>query len=230
MTESQSTADTAPLPEELLEALEQAAAQGNAQAQYRLAVMYANGDGVPLNYSKAADYLLQAAEQGSAESQRLLAWLYANGYGVEQDYSKARHWFAQAAEGGDAKAQYSLGFMYQTGYYETTPDVKEMLKWYQRSADQGNASAQLALGKLLAEGKQVAQNEEAAFQWLTLAIMHGSEAAKKELAMLSARLDSEQLRQFRNNMMQRMMLGGWGGRVGVLGNLQRLQQQSVRLL
>lgn len=197
-----------PLAPELLQALEQAADRGNAQAQYRLAVMYANGDGVPLNYVKAAEWLARAASQGFAEAQRLLAWLHANGYGVEQDYAKARHWFTQAAEGGDAKAQYSLGFMYQSGYYETTPDTRAMLTWYQRAADQGNASAQLALGKLLAEGTQVAQNDEAAFQWLTLAIMHGSEAAKKELAQLSARLSNEQLEQFRNNMMQRMMVGG----------------------
>lgn len=198
----------APLPAELFAALEQAAAQGNAQAQYRLGVLHANGDGVPLNYVKAAQWLNAAAEQGLAEAQRLLAWLYANGYGVDQDYAQARHWFTRAAEGGDAKAQYSLGFMYQTGYYETTPDSREMLKWFQRAADQGNASAQLALGKLLAEGKLVAQNDEAAFQWLTLAIMNGNESAKKELALLSARLEPAQLEQFRNAMMQRMMSGG----------------------
>lgn len=198
----------APLPNELLQALEQAANQGNAQAQYRLGLMHANGDGVPLNYVKAAQWLGAAAEQGLAEAQRLLAWLYANGYGVEQDYSAARHWFTRAAEGGDAKAQYSLGFMYQSGYYETTPDTREMLKWFQRAADQGNASAQLALGKLLAEGTRVAQNDEAAYQWLTLAIMNGNEAAKKELAMLSARLDPAQLEQFRNTMMRQIMSGG----------------------
>ncbi|HEY0719698.1 MAG TPA: tetratricopeptide repeat protein [Gammaproteobacteria bacterium] len=192
----------------LLAALEQSATDRNAQAQFRLGVMYANGDGMPLNYVKAAQWLTAAAEQGLTEAQRLLAWLYANGYGVEQDYAQARHWFTRAAEGGDAKAQYSLGFMYQTGYYETTPDTREMLKWFQRSADQGNASAQLALGKLLADGKRVAQNDEAAFQWLTLAIMNGNESAKKELAMLTARLAPVQLEQFRNTMMQRMMAGG----------------------
>lgn len=192
----------------LLTVLEQSAAKGNAQAQYRLGLLHANGDGVPLNYVKAAEWLTAAAEQDVSEAQRLLAWLYANGYGVEQDYTQARHWFTRAAEAGDAKAQYSLGFMYQTGYYETTPDSREMLKWFQRSADQGNASAQLALGKLLAEGKRVAQNDEAAFQWLTLAIIGGNESAKKELALLSARLDPEQLEQFRHNMMQRMMSGG----------------------
>lgn len=198
----------APLPSEVFAALEQSAVNGNAQAQYRLGVMHANGDGVPLNYVKAAQWLSTAAEQGLAEAQRLLAWLYANGYGVEQDYAQARHWFTRAAEGGDAKAQYSLGFMYQTGYYGTTPDTREMLTWFQRAADQGNASAQLALGKLLAEGTRVAQNEEAAFQWLTLAIMNGNEAAKKELALLSARLDQQQLEQFRSAMLQRMMPGG----------------------
>ncbi len=203
MTETGNSVDLA-----FLAALEQAATQGNAQAQYRIGVMNANGDGVPLNYVKAAQWLTAAAEQNLAEAQRLLAWLYANGYGTEQDYTQARYWFTRAAEGGDAKAQYSLGFMYQTGYYETKPDTREMLKWFQRSADQGNASAQLALGKLLAEGKRVAQNDEAAFQWLTLAIMNGNESAKKELALLSARLDQEQLEQFRNRMMQRMMSGG----------------------
>lgn len=192
----------------LLAALEQSATKGNAQAQYRLGVLHANGDGVPLNYVKAAQWLTAAAEQGLAEAQRLLAWLCANGYGVEQDYTQARHWFTRAAEGGDAKAQYSLGFMYQTGYYETTPDTREMLKWFQRAAAQGNASAQQALGKLLAEGKRVAQNDEAAFQWLTLAIINGNETAKKELAMLSARIAPDQLEQFRSAMMQRMMSGG----------------------
>lgn len=203
MNETASSLDPA-----LLAALEQAATKGNAQAQYRLGVMHANGDGVPLNYVKAAQWLTTAAEQNVVEAQRLLAWLYANGYGVEQDYTQARHWFTRAAEGGDARAQYNLGFMYQSGYYETTPDTREMLKWYQRAADQGNANAQQALGKLLVEGKRVAQNDEAAFQWFTLAIMNGNEAAKKELAMLSARLDPEKLEQFRNAMMQRMMSGG----------------------
>lgn len=182
--------------------IHQAADEGNPQAQYRLGLLYANGEGLPLDYVAAADYFEQAAEQGVAEAMRLLAWLHANGFGVEQSDERTRHWYLRAAEGGDLNAQLTVATMYLLGRYGAEREPKKMLYWFQQAAEQGSAAAQYQLGKLLAEGKVVEQNDEAAFQWLTLAIMHGSEQAKQELAMLSARLSAEQLETFKARMTQ----------------------------
>ncbi|MGL5660576.1 MAG: tetratricopeptide repeat protein, partial [Aeromonas sp.] len=56
-----------------LTAVQQAAEQGNAAAQYRLGVKYANGQDVPQNYQQALDWLHKAAEQGNPSAQYNLA-------------------------------------------------------------------------------------------------------------------------------------------------------------
>ncbi len=60
------------------------------------------------------------------------------------------------------------------------------------------------LGKLLADGQLIQGNNEAAFQWLTLAILNESEPAQKEMAMLTSRLSSEELERFKANMTEAM--------------------------
>jgi TPR repeat protein len=46
--------------------LRKAAEQGNADAQFNLAVAYENGAGVPKNLAEAAKWYLKAAEQGES--------------------------------------------------------------------------------------------------------------------------------------------------------------------
>ena len=57
----------------------QAAAQGNAAAQYNLGVMYANGEGVPKDDAQAVQWYRKAAEQGDAKAQYKLGVMDANG-------------------------------------------------------------------------------------------------------------------------------------------------------
>ena len=45
------------------------AAQEDAEAQFRLGVCYDDGDGVPMNKSKAVEWYQKAAEQGYAKAQ-----------------------------------------------------------------------------------------------------------------------------------------------------------------
>ena len=56
-----------------LKVLQDAAAQGNAKAAYQLGIMYANGDEVELQYSRAVEYISQAAEAGLNEAMSTLA-------------------------------------------------------------------------------------------------------------------------------------------------------------
>src|SRR5712691_8471260 len=53
--------------------LRQEAEQGHAEAQFNLGLMYIDGQGVPQDYTQAAQWLRKAAEQGDATAQGILA-------------------------------------------------------------------------------------------------------------------------------------------------------------
>lgn len=96
-------------------ALEAQAAQGDAVAQNRLAVMLGSGSGVRRDDKLAVAWLKKAAGQKNAAAQFNLGFLYREGRGVPKDLGKAEHWFRKAAEQGDAHAQSNLGVMYSFG-------------------------------------------------------------------------------------------------------------------
>ena len=82
------------------------AEQGHAGAQFDLAVMYDNGEGVAQDGAQAVAWYRRAAEQGSVAAQNNLALMYANGYGVPRDYIQAYMWFNLAgAQGHTAAAE-----------------------------------------------------------------------------------------------------------------------------
>ena len=65
------------------------AEQGDAAAQYNLAVMYEHGEGVPQSPAMAAMWYWKSAEQGTDLAQYNLGVLYEHGLGVPQDTGKA---------------------------------------------------------------------------------------------------------------------------------------------
>ncbi len=81
-----------------------AAEQGDARSQNNLALMYANGQGVPQDYKQAVKWYTKAAEQGDALSQFNLAFMYDNGQGVMQSKKKSYIWNAIAAANGNEDA------------------------------------------------------------------------------------------------------------------------------
>ena len=52
--------------------LKKRAERNDPEAQYRLAVIYANGKGVPKDFDKASQYLIRAAEHGHQEAKKAL--------------------------------------------------------------------------------------------------------------------------------------------------------------
>ncbi len=82
---------------ELLQECREAAEQGDADAQYKLGLMYAVlGEGVPQDRQEAAKWFRKAAEQGDAGAQLLLGAMYREGHGVPQDYREAVKWYRKA--------------------------------------------------------------------------------------------------------------------------------------
>jgi TPR repeat protein len=104
--------------------------EGNADAQYRIAVLYDLGRGVAQNPQFAVQWYRRAAESGHANAQHNLATMYELGEGVEPEYALAAAlaWFRRAAQQGYAPSQCSLGAMYATGRGVRRDDI-EAYKW-----------------------------------------------------------------------------------------------------
>jgi hypothetical protein len=81
-----------------------AANQGCAQAQYNLAYMYVNAQGVNQDYKEAVRLYTLAANQGEAKAQYKLAMMYHKGWGVEEDCLMAVKYFTECvSQKGDVK-------------------------------------------------------------------------------------------------------------------------------
>jgi len=80
------------------------AAQGDAEAQFNLGVIYFDGKGVPQDYSEAAKWFRLAATQGNADAQFNLGTMYAKGQGLVQSYVHAHLWFSLSSFSGNANA------------------------------------------------------------------------------------------------------------------------------
>ena len=119
------------------------AEEGDAEAQFNLAVMYDAGLGVPKNYAESGKWYRKAAEQGLAEAQFALGVRYFNFASRKENHSIALGFFRKAAEQGLAEAQFNLGLMYQLGQGVATNKV-ESYKWYNLAASQGVKNAFVA--------------------------------------------------------------------------------------
>lgn len=76
-----------------LQALHTQAAQGDAEAQFRLGMLYEFGRGVPRDFVQTAKWYEKAAAQGDPDGQLAMGAAYENGVGVPQDYVRAYMWF-----------------------------------------------------------------------------------------------------------------------------------------
>jgi TPR repeat protein len=109
------------------------ALEGDAEAQSILGTMYANGQGVPVNNEKAAEWTRKAAEKGFANAQYNLGIMYDTGTGVRQSYTEAAKWYRKAAEQEVTEAQYNLGLMYEEGQ-GVKKDIVQAYAWVMLAA------------------------------------------------------------------------------------------------
>ncbi len=160
------------------------AEQGQMNAQFTLAWMYDNGEGVSQDKGQAVRWYRKAAEQGHADAQYNLGSLYTRGDGVNQDKGQAVHWYRKAAEQGDPDAQFNLGVMYATGE-GVSQDKEKAVQWYRKAAEQGDANAQYNLGVKYDNGEGVNQDKEQAIYWYKKASEQGDVDAKKKIENLT---------------------------------------------
>lgn len=172
-----------------------AAEQGHAEAQYRLAEMYAGGEGVGFSLKQALKWFRRAAEQGNAAAQYKMGILCMEGETRPPDMAQAMEWFRKAAEQGSAEAQYNLGVMYAGGE-GVPPDMAQALKWFRKAAEQGNAAAQNYLGIMYCNGYGVAKDRHEAARWFRKAADQGQRNALEAMRQEEiAGADKENARQ-----------------------------------
>jgi TPR repeat protein len=80
------------------------AEQGDPSAQFRLGLLYENGNGVPRDFAKARLWYEKAAVQGEAKAQFYLGIQSAFGEGGPLDLVQAHMWYSLAAGNGNAHA------------------------------------------------------------------------------------------------------------------------------
>ena len=91
------------------------AEQGNAEAQYRVAIMLEAGLGMVRNKLQAYRWMRAAAEQGHGLAQHGLGFMYLEGTCTTENPVMAAQWFERAAAQGLAGALVNLGMLYREG-------------------------------------------------------------------------------------------------------------------
>lgn len=134
---------------------EEAAEQGNADAQTFLGIMYQKGIGVAEDVTEAAKWYREAADQGDSKAASMLGIMYVDGLGVPQNEEEALTWFRKGAISGLQK--FSTQPILFAGGYEGAINA----------AKSGNEPAKTIVGKMYLTGSGVTQSDVEAVRWLT---------------------------------------------------------------
>jgi localization factor PodJL len=183
-----------PLPPKALGPIDmrEAAASGNARAQYAIALRYAQGEGTAQDLTEAVHWLERAASAGLAPAQYRLGAMYERGQGVAKDMGKARSWYEAAAQKGNVKAMHNFAVSV-SGAQSDKADYPLAVKWYTEAASYGLPDSQYNLGILAEHGLGMAKNLVAAYQWFALAAKTGDTEAAKRRDHVKAELDQPML-------------------------------------
>lgn len=171
--------------EKLCASLEQTydqARDGDAQAQYRLALWYEGGlCGLCKDDPLAGLWFRKSAEAGKAEAQFEMGLRCFFGHGAQRSLEQAVSWMQKAAQQGHAEAQYRLAGFLEDGL-GVTVDKDAAISWYKKSAELGFPQAQNALGIYCANGLGMPRDAHAAALWFQRAALQGYATAQYNIA------------------------------------------------
>jgi TPR repeat protein len=159
-----------------LKELRAAAAFGDLDAQYELALMYHLGQLGELNGAEAERWYSKAANQGHLYSITNLGCMYRRGEGVPVNSDKARVLFLKAAAEGDYVAQFNLGDMAEwppEDKADDAPDLTEAIAWYTKAAEADYGPAQVRMGFFYMRGEGgLEEDPEKAVAWWQKSTKH----------------------------------------------------------
>jgi TPR repeat protein len=155
--------------DQAVEAYRYAAENGQIGATWKLARMYAEGDGVERNdyeaYKFFSEIVQHDVEPGSPEESYISDALVAlgsylrqgiPGTPVEPNPVAAQEYYMRAAANyRNPNAQFEIGKMLLTGEGGGRKSIRQAARWLQLAAEKGHAGAQATLGNLLFQSGKV---------------------------------------------------------------------------
>lgn len=190
---SVTVAEIEKIKKELLEQAIKAAALGDADGQYDLALAYFHGQGLKKSPQKAMQWLLKAANLGHRLAQNVLGIVYEGGEGIEKSIAQAVFWYWKAAVQGCVSAQDRLAVLYWDetldlySYKNLDPEfdsLKAAVIKVREDAEQGSATSQYNLGYCYEVGDCLEQSDTNAATWYSLAAAQGHQEAQHRLLIL----------------------------------------------
>ena len=102
-----STGDTSAVSDDIADLMKRAE-QGNASAQFNLALKYLMGEAIPLDYKEAFRWYRASAVQGNSSAQGSLGAMYRKGLGLPQDHIQAHMWYSLAVANSELDQERKL--------------------------------------------------------------------------------------------------------------------------
>jgi hypothetical protein len=163
-----------PLSADLAEIRKKAEA-GVAEAQLKMGMAYANGEGVSKDEAEAEKWYRSSAELGNTKAQGELAWALAR----RRELEGAEIWFRRAAESGDVNAKFNLSqIIADKSPAESFAIVLEL-------AERGYDVAMIEVGRRMVKGEAGTNRRIAdGVGWLERASEKGSKLAAYVLGEL----------------------------------------------
>lgn len=168
-----------------------AAAAGDAEAQFHLASMYANGRGFDKDLKLAASWMQRATNHGHVKATYTLGTMYISGDGVESDFSAAFRLLEKAAKNNCPAAKASLGMFFASGIV-VSKDAIKAVELYRDAAEAGDHNGQLQLAGMLNSGEGAVQNTVEAMKWLLISAHFGNQSAAKNIPTLANAMSDDE--------------------------------------
>jgi TPR repeat protein len=163
-------------PQEAAKWLELCVEKEDPRAQYQLARMYQDGQGIQQDEAKAqelyaaslAGFLKLEQETPASHIEYKIAGMYDRGNGTEPDAAQSYSWYVKAAEGGHPHAAYRVAKACYDGT-GTDQDYKAAEQWFIKAADGADPYAMYSLGKMYRDGIGVEINAETSYSYFLAA-------------------------------------------------------------
>lgn len=144
---------------EAIDRIREAALANDAQAQWDLAVCYAQGNGVEQSDAKAFEWICRAAENGNEEAANYVISAYESGkeeLGIQPDWEKLVEWADKLSENGSVamRIKYAQLYFYDVTHGKFSISIDNAYKHVAEFADAGNipcAFYAYALGSIIAQ-------------------------------------------------------------------------------
>ena len=120
-------------------------------AQYHLALLYLDGEGVRKDFEAAGKWFKAAAEKGDVDSMYNYALMLESGRLGDPDLPEAVKWMRKSAEAGVLPAKVSMGLLAFNGRGMERSD-SEAFRWFKQAAEEGSAEGMFLYAVALSEG------------------------------------------------------------------------------